>query len=192
MPGVEIEKLTWREYMELPDAGPRYQLINGVLCMSPSPNRYHQVISRNLQYLIMRHLEDHPDGELFDAPFDVYISEFDVFQPDLLFVREDRRGLLEKKGLVGAPDWVVEILSPSTASLDKRDKRDNYARYGVRELWIIDPELRRIHVYDLPQNPAKPVASYDEGETITPLTIPGLILSVDRIFKDRSPDSRAA
>jgi len=185
MAQVEIEKLTYREYEKLPETGPRYQLIDGELHLSPAPDRYHQVISRNLQYIIMRYLEDHPFGELYNAPFDVHLSEHDVFQPDLCFISEARADILVKKGMLGSPDWAAEILSPSTASLDKRDKRLRYAKFGVKELWLIDPELCRIHVYDLSANPNKPTITYDEGETFSCLHFPGLNFESDKIFFDK-------
>jgi Uma2 family endonuclease len=182
-----IGNLTVEDYRDMPETGPRYQLVRVILHMSPAPNRFHQVISKNLQFVIQSYLESHPIGDLYNAPFDVCLTQHDVFQPDICFVRRENYELLSDAGLEGAPEFVAEILSPRTASLDKRHKREVYAAQGVKELWIIDPELRRIHIYDLPANPAKPRETFDEGETFQSAIFPGLAFSVDRIFRDIRP-----
>jgi Uma2 family endonuclease len=184
MSSIEIEKFTADDYRRMPETGPRYQLINGELRMSPAPNRFHQVISKNLQFIIQSYLASHPLGDLYNAPFDVYLSVHDVFQPDLCYVVQERFNILTDAGMEGAPDFVVEILSPGTAALDKREKRAHYAKFGVKELWIIDPELRRIHVYHLTENPNKPRETFDEGDTFESPFFPGLMFDVDRIFVD--------
>jgi Uma2 family endonuclease len=101
--------LTKYDYWELPEAGPRYQLINGDLFMAPAPNRFHQDISRTIQFEIMKYLEAEPVGILYDAPFDVVLTDINVFQPDLALFSEQRRHFLTDKGAEGAPDLVVEI-----------------------------------------------------------------------------------
>src|SRR5689334_3185039 len=127
MPAVRAPKLAKDDYRQLPDNGPRFQLIEGELYMSPVPNRYHQVISRNIAFLLLKHLEKNPLGELYHAPFDVYLSEHDVFQPDIVFVRKKNFDVLTDAGIEGTPDFVVEILSPSNAYLDKQAKLRVYA-----------------------------------------------------------------
>jgi len=120
--------LTVADYRELGEGPPHYQLIEGEIFMSPAPNRFHQVISRNLAFILMRHLDAHPIGEVYLAPFDVYLDDLNAYQPDIVYVSTERKGILEDDGAHGAPDLVVEILSPSTARLDKR-KRANCARH---------------------------------------------------------------
>src|SRR5437588_6676657 len=109
---VPVPLLTAHHYRLLPENGPRYQLIEGALYMAPAPNRYHQDISRNLEYILLDYLEEHPIGKLYDAPFDVYFDKHNVFQPDIVFVSKSRLSILTKAGAEGAPDFVVEILSP--------------------------------------------------------------------------------
>lgn len=92
-----------------------YQLIEGDLYMAPAPNRYHQDISVNIQFIIRAYPEKHPIGKLYDAPFDVYLNENNVFQPDLVFVSKKNSSILTDAGAEGAPDFIVEILSPKTA-----------------------------------------------------------------------------
>ena len=182
MSTAAIPLLTVENYKILPETGPRYQLIEGDLYMAPAPNRYHQDISRNLEYILLDYLEDHPIGKLYDAPFDVYLDEYNVFQPDILVVLNERLSILTDAGAEGAPDFVVEILSPKTARLDRDNKRRVYATSGVRELWIIAPESRTIEVYLLGQDAANPAAIYRESDTFESALFPGLQFKGPAIF----------
>ncbi len=150
--------------------------------MAPAPNRYHQDISRNLEYILLEYLEENPIGKLYDAPFDVYLDQYNVFQPDILVVLNDRLSILTDAGAEGAPDFVVEVLSPKTARLDRDNKRRVYATSGVRELWIIAPEMRQIEVYLLSQDAAYPAATYGENDTFESALFPGLRFNGARIF----------
>lgn len=150
--------------------------------MSPSPNRFHQDISRNLLVILANWLREHPIGVIYVAPFDVEFTEHDVFQPDILFVSNERKSILTKAGASGAPDLVVEILSPSTSSVDRGAKKKQYAKSGVRELWIIDPEARTIQVFDLQRDVDRPSANYSESDAITSACFPGWEGPVSEIF----------
>lgn len=175
--------LTVAEYRNLPETGPRYQLIEGDLCMAPAPNRFHQDISRNLQVVLTNYLSAHPIGVLYNAPFDVYLSEIDVFQPDLLIVLNENRGILTDAGAEGAPDFVVEILSAKTRQLDLVNKKRVYARMGVKELWIIDPDQNEVIVYRFDQDPSEPVAKLrGHGDVSSPL-LPGLMIALQNVFR---------
>lgn len=174
--------LTIEDYKLLPENGPRYQLIEGDLDVAPAPNRYHQDISRNLEYILLDYLEQHPIGKLYDAPFDVYLDQNNVFQPDILVVMNDRLSILTDAGAEGAPDFVIEILSPRTAHLDRGSKLRVFAKSGVRELWIIAPEPRTIEVYLLQQDSANPSVTYGEQDTFESALFPGLRFSGPRIF----------
>ncbi len=178
---AEIQ-FTVEDYRELPETGPRYQLVDGDLIIAPAPNRHHQLYSRNLQFLLSDYLRQHPYGELYDAPFDVILSETDVFQPDLVFISQERLHLLTDAGLEGAPDWVVEILSPRTSKLDREIKRRRYAKFGVQILWIIEPETRRLLVYDFSVRYEHPVAVYEDDAIFGCRLIPGLELQAAKIF----------
>ena len=178
--------LTVEHYRMLPETGPRYQLVNGDLYMSPAPNRYHQVISRNLEFILMQYLEGQPLGELYHAPFDVYLSDVDVFQPDIIIVLNQNRGILTAAGAEGAPDFVVEILSPKTRKLDLEQKRRVYAREGVAELWIIDPEPQTVTIYRFTENTEHPVEVKQAGETLGSPLLPGLAVDLARVFRDRT------
>lgn len=179
---VQMPMVTAEDYQNLPEAGPRYQLIEGDLYMAPAPNRFHQDISRNLEFILLQWLTQNAIGKLYHAPFDVYLDEFDVFQPDILFVSNERSSILSDRGAEGAPDFIVEILSPRTAKIDRENKRKMYARHGVTELWIIEPETRRIAIYRHDINAQEPHAMHEEGDIIETPMFPGLRIDSRRIF----------
>ncbi|PYK98161.1 MAG: Uma2 family endonuclease [Verrucomicrobia bacterium] len=149
----------------------------------PAPNRYHQDISLNITLLVGKYLEKHPIGKLYTAPFDVYFDEINVHQPDLVFVSKKNQSILTYAGAEGAPDFIVEILSPKTAGLDKKSKRRVFARCGVKELWLIDPEPKLVHVYFLQKDAERPAAIYREQDTFTSPHFPGLKIKGVTIFK---------
>ena len=138
-------KFTYRDYLQLPD-DKRYELVEGELYLVPSPNLDHQRISRQLGMALWLHVSRQNLGEIFHAPCDVVFSEINVVQPDLLFVSAQRRSILTKANVQGAPELVVEILSPSTGQRDLGIKRSLYAKYGVSEYWIVDPEATTVEV----------------------------------------------
>lgn len=141
---------TFTQWLELPDDGYRYEVIEGILVRESSPTYRHQSIVVYATALIFNHLrEDQRPGWLV-APFGVRLSEDTVFQPDFLYVQPDRRGLIAARAVMGAPDLVGEVLSPSTEKRDLGIKRDLYAQHGVREYWIIDPEARTVLIHAEP------------------------------------------
>ena len=171
------------DYEEMPAGPPYYQVIEGDLVMSPSPNIYHQAIVGRIYALLLRFLERRPLGEVFVAPLDVFLSEINVYQPDVIFISNQRRSILTEHGLEGAPDLAVEVLSPGTARFDKGSKRKVYARTGVKELWLVDQEASLIHVYQLAKDAETPVATYDDKATFTSPLLPGLRIKAASIFK---------
>lgn len=176
------ELLTVEDYRATPE-GSRHQLVEGELIMAPAPNLFHQTIIGNFYLLLANFLARTPLGKVFLAPCDVYLSAHDVVQPDLLFLATAHLDRLGEDGVHGPPDLVVEVLSPATAQLDKKTKRRLYARTGVKEMWLVDPLLLQIHQYDLVQDAAKPIRLIEEGERFSTPLLPGLILSVDDVFK---------
>jgi Uma2 family endonuclease len=175
--------LTVAEYRNLPETGPRYQLIEGDLYMAPAPNRLHQDISRNLVVILANYLAANPIGVLYDAPFDVYLSKTDVFQPDLLIVLNENRGILTDAGAEGAPDFVMEILSAKTRQLDSVNKKRIYARAGIKELWIIDPNEQDVTVYRFDQDATDPVVKLSGTREVSSPLLPGLQIALQEIFR---------
>ncbi len=178
--------LTRDHYEQLPESNKLCELIGGELHMAPAPNRYHQEISKNLEFIIHQHVKSNRLGKVYNAPFDVYLGEHDVFQPDLLFVSQERRHVLTHKGAEGAPDLVIEILSPKTAFKDRHTKLETYAKTGVVEYWLIDPEPKTIEVFLFEKSPDKTERIYTVGvdSTITSTLLPGLQISLEEVFSD--------
>jgi Uma2 family endonuclease len=180
---TETERLTAEDYRAMPDDGGRYQLIAGELHLAPAPNSYHQEIVWNLSQILGSYVRLHPVGRVYLAPYDVYLSEQDVVQPDLLFLANSRHNLRQEDGLHGAPDLVIEVLSVATSQLDKKRKRAIYARAGVKEMWLVDPVLQQIHLYDFARDPAKAVRLVEDDETFATPLLPGLTISAAEVFK---------
>ena len=165
-----------------PDDGLRHEIIDGEHYVSPSPATRHQRISRNLLYLLQGYLEAHPLGELFSAPFDAVLSEFDIVVPDLIYLSRERARFLTEKNLQGPPDLVIEILSPSTRSRDERLKRDLYDRVGVHEYWLVDPLRDVIQVYRRKLHRFGSPNVYASDDVLKTPLLPGLELSVDKVL----------
>lgn len=181
---TEMPPLTVENYRLLPETGPRYQLIEGDLYMAPAPNRYHQEISRNLELILGNYLKKNPLGKIYDAPFDVYLDQTNVFQPDILYVSESRYSILTPEGAEGAPNLIVEILSPRTARLDLHNKRRQYARHGVEELWIIDPVPRTLSVHRFHENSEEPVQVLPQSGQVSTPHFPDLIIDLSEVFAE--------
>ncbi len=140
-------KLTYREYLQFPDDGKRHEIIDGVHYVSPAPSTAHQDASRHIQFQLYRAIEEPGLGRIYDAPTDLQLSEVDVVQPDLLLVLYEHRGRVARKKLIGPPDLVVEILSPSTAERDHDLKRTLYEQRLVPEYWIVDVDEQTVSRY---------------------------------------------
>ncbi|MSU49054.1 MAG: Uma2 family endonuclease [Opitutus sp.] len=178
----QIERFTSADYRQMPEDGKRYQLCEGEIIMAPAPNTFHQIVQGNLLYILKSHLLRHPVGTVLCAPCDVYLDDHNVYQPDVLYVAREHASRIGEDGIHGAPDLVVEILSPSSAGLDRR-KRDHFAQAGTVEFWQIDPALRQIQRFVFAENPAKPIALIDEPETFASPLFPGLIMATPDIFR---------
>lgn len=139
---------TYEDYCKLPEGAP-YQLIGGKLVMTPAPTTYHQIISMKLGVQIANFVQEKDLGLVLFAPVDVYLEETETYQPDIIFIARERMGIIEPARINGAPDLVVEILSPGTAYYDLRKKFKVYERNGVKEYWIVDPEEKAVQVFVL-------------------------------------------
>lgn len=178
-------KLTYDDFLLFPDDGKRHELIDGEHYVTPSPNTKHQRVSGNLHFLVRAWLENHPVGQVFYAPFDVVFSRFDVVEPDLLYISNERLdNVLTAQHVVGAPDIVVEIGSPGTRKRDETIKRRLYERSDVSEYWEVDPELDLVRVYQRQDKSfSRPVElSKEAGDVLTTPHLPGLELPLTRIF----------
>ena len=147
LPIPQKERYTYADYAQLPEGAP-YELIHGDLLMSPSPSAYHQRILRRLVRTLDNAVSEAHLGEVLFAPMDVFLSDENTVQPDLMYIAQDRRGIIGEQKIEGAPDLIVEILSPSTAYRDLTTKKRLYEQHGVKEYWIVDPEQKTVEVFE--------------------------------------------
>ena len=183
MSTIIAPKLTYRDLQAMPNDGKRYELIDGEVYMTPSPSRKHQQALGNIYFAVRTFAEERDAGEVYFAPFDVVFDERNALQPDLLFVRKDRLKLIGHAHVKGAPDLVVEVLSPSTASYDRETKLQVYARAGVSEIWFVDPERRTVEVLNLGADKRYVLSGKFSGEaSVISAVLPGLPLTLREVF----------
>jgi Uma2 family endonuclease len=183
-PGV---KLTYDDFLLFPDDGRRHELIDGEHYVTPSPNIRHQEIAGRLHLLIGSWLKQHPVGKIFFAPLDVLFSNFDVVEPDLLYVSNERAAeLLAGEHVTGAPDIVVEIASPGTRRRDETIKRRLYERFGVTEYWVLDPDIDVIRVYRRAGDRFERAVelSGEAGDVLTTSLLAGLEIPLRGVFEE--------
>lgn len=176
-----VVKFTYQDYLNTPE-DKRYELLDGELLMTPAPGELHQNVSAQLGWRLVQFASENNLGWVYHAPFDVVMSDTDVVQPDLLFVSNDRSRIITPENIQGAPDLVVEILSPSTATRDRTFKRTLYARHGVKEYWLVDTTEKDVTVLLLGGRGFEVVDVYSGSEALTSPTLPGFRLKLDDIF----------
>jgi Uma2 family endonuclease len=176
-------RLTYEDYCLLPNDGKRYEIIDGELFVTPSPLRQHQKVLANLLYYLTEFVKRRDLGEVYPAPLDVVFSEYDVVEPDILYVSRARASVMTEKNIQGAPDLVVEVLSPSTAQIDRTTKLKLYGRYGVAEYWVIDSMACSVEVYRLVPGGFELAAQLDSSQSLTSPLFPGLSLPLARLVE---------
>lgn len=183
MNSLIAEKLKVADFLEMEgEPGFIYELINGEIVKKGAPNPKHQLVSGKLFRAITTLVDKKNLGTVLYVPLDVFMGEYNALQPDLLFVAKAREEIITSNGVEGAPDLIVEILSPSTMKHDRGDKMKIYRKHQVREYWIVDPKNQSIEVYQLKNNEYD-LASFavEEGEIMSEV-LPGLSLAVTSIF----------
>ncbi|MCD6384156.1 Uma2 family endonuclease [Candidatus Sumerlaeota bacterium] len=181
---VTLEKhkyWTYEEYLKLDDER-RYEILEGELITVPSPLTQHQRISRRLFTLIQEFVESEKIGEVFYAPLDVVLAEDIVVQPDIMFISTERKDIITEKNISGAPDLVVEILSPTSGYYDLIRKKKIYAKYGVKEYWIVDPDTRLVEIYENKEGKYVTIYSANEQGEVISRVIPGFKIDIKTIF----------
>lgn len=182
MPSI---RTTWEDAQAMPDDGNRYEAIGGELYVTPAPRLRHQRISQRLEWALKRILVDPGHGELFHAPVGVVFPTGEGVQPDIVFVTAERAAILTEMAIEGAPDLVIEILSPGTAHRDRGVKLDLYERQGVAEYWIVDPDTRLVETWRFDREPR-----YERHLRRVPVRLgePRLgEISLDALFRDDAP-----
>ena len=178
---VTAVRLTYQDYANTPD-DERWELIEGELIMSPGPNLPHLKNQSELGYYIKSFVKLNDLGEVFYSDADIVLSDTDVLKPDLSFVSKERAHILTYANIQGAPDLVVEILSPSTARRDWGVKRELYAKHGVKEYWVADPANKTVWVMLLNGGILEIQQICHPGDTIASSVLAGFTVKVDDIF----------
>lgn len=177
-------RLTYEDYCAWPEDGRRHEIVDGEHYVSPSPKRKHQAVSVALTARLHSFAKQNRLGQVFAAPFDVLFSDFDVVQPDLVFVAAGNAEIVTEDNIQGTPDLVVEILSESSRKYDLVTKRKLYERFGVPEFWVFDPLLETATVYRLENGAFRRLAelSVEAEDTLSTPLLPGLVLPLASLF----------
>jgi Uma2 family endonuclease len=178
------EKFTYQDYLHLPDDGKRYQVIDGELHMVPAPVPYHQKVLTSLFKLIDSFVVGRNLGVVLVAPCDVVLTDVDIVQPDIFFISQERLDIIKEKNIQGTPDLVVEILSPHSEKIDKITKTKLYARFGVKEYWIVDPDKKEVTVLKLKGDSYKSQDVSGVRDSFKSTLLKGLEIEVSEIFPD--------
>lgn len=181
-------RLTYADFLQFPDDGKRHELIDGAHFVSAAPNVRHQEVLLRLAVSLRVHVDGRPGlGRVMIAPLDVVLSDYDVVEPDLMFVAADQAGIVTKPNIQGPPALVVEVLSPSSRKHDAQRKRRLYDRTDVREYWLVDPELDVVQVFTRTAEGAftrSAELAADESATLTTPLLPEWSLDLRELFRD--------
>lgn len=174
------QPMTREAFLALPETTQPIELVEGVVYMAPSPNYDHQKISVHLSTRLLTIL---PNGDVGVAPLDVHFDDETILQPDLFWVSQGNPNCILQDGYWhGAPDLCIEILSPSTAIRDKRDKFALYERFGVREYWIVDPTHQVVDVWSLVEGKFTRIGTFGAADTLPSVVLSGVSVSLASIF----------
>jgi len=181
----EALKITYSDLQALPQDmnNTRYELFEGACVMTPSPSYRHQNAVANLFYHISKYIREHRLGKLLTAPCDVYFDETTVFEPDLLFISTERMGIIGERRINGAPDLVIEVISPTTEDRDRGYKQKRYATEGVREYWLVDPEAGAVEVLCGGPGEFEVLGRAMEQQKIRSVLLEGLEIRVDELWE---------
>jgi Uma2 family endonuclease len=179
-----VKRLTYDDLEAISQERPgdRHEIIDGELTVTPSPIPVHQTISANIEYALARLVRERGLGIVLHAPIDIRFTPENVLIPDIIFIAQDRLHIIGPKTIDAAPDLVVEILSPGTRRRDLDTKRALYARFGVQEYWIVDPDARTVTVLALASDKFEPVPGGESG-AIQSRVLPGLSLTLEAVFE---------
>jgi Uma2 family endonuclease len=176
-------RFSYQDYQLLPE-DIRYEILDGDLCMVSSSNTKHQRVSKKLLVALARQVEERNLGEIFVAPYDVILSDDNIVQPDILFIAGGRVGLVGELNLQGVPDLVIEILSAGSRKKDLETKKKIYARFGVGEYWVVDPDAETIAVQIWTEIGYLRYAVYAKSECLSSPLLPVVKIRLQDIFRN--------
>ena len=176
---------TYEDYLRLPDDGQRYEVIRGVLYVAPAPNYDHQFAHSKFFRRLANFVEERALGDVLSAPFDVILPEgiATPVEPDLLYIKEANRPRRGDKNFPGVPDLVVEVISPSTRSYDRKTKLAAYRDAAVPEFWILDPQTRSVAIYGWKDGQFTELERGGEGDEVGSVVLPGFRVKVGELFR---------
>ncbi|MFQ6092630.1 MAG: Uma2 family endonuclease [bacterium] len=174
-------KFTYEDYVHFPE-DKRCEIIDGEVYMVPAPVPYHQDVLRKLMVILNEFVEKNGLGRVYFAPCDVVLSEIDIVQPDMLFVSRERLPIITEKNIQGAPDLIIEIVSPSSDYEDRVIKRKLYSKYGVKEYWLVELEKGEVEVMALRESGLEVVKTYSRGDVLESLILEELTVELHEIF----------
>lgn len=175
-------RFNYQDYLHIP-GDKRYEIIDGDLHMVPAPFTKHQLVSRNIETCLWSFVQKGDLGEVMNAPTDVILTQEDIVQPDILFISKKRLGILTEKNIQGAPDLVVEILSPSTKDWDLEIKKKLYEKHGVLEYWIVDTEAQSIAVFQFTEEGYRLVQNYISPSVLQSPLLAGFKMPLKEVMK---------
>lgn len=183
---VDLKRLSYQEYLDLPEMKARYSIVDGELVMAAAPTTEHQRAILELALELTPFIRERRLGEVFIAPLDIVIRRdpLRTRQPDLLFVSNARRYIVGQQVIEGGPDLVIEILSPSNTRGELQEKLQDYRAIGVREAWVIAPQGQTVEVLQLSTGSIERSGLYGLGDFIVSQVLPELRLTVDEIFPE--------
>jgi Uma2 family endonuclease len=169
------------DIFDAPDDNLRYEVIDGDLYMTPAPSWWHQTGLGKLFILVGAWVYEHNLGWVASAPVGVVLDDEDGVQPDMVYVSRDRAQIISQRGLEGAPDLVVEALSPSTEARDRGIKMRRYAAAGVPHYWLLNPQTKSLEPFVLGAGGYEPAGIFGPGTTLRPAVFPGLEIAIDSL-----------
>ena len=176
--------LTYDDYVTLPNDGKRYEIHDGELSVTPTPTFRHQWILAELLGILRAHVAAHDLGEVVPAPITVVLADTAIVEPDIVYIEKARMGIVSAGGTIdGAPTLAVEILSPSTARIDRQTKKQLFERYGVPYYWIVDADARTIDVYRASAGAYGSPDHRDAGALIDLAPLPGLRIDATTLWR---------
>ena len=167
---------------EAPDDGNRYEVIDGELYVTPSPSWMHQYGLNVLNVYIFNWVRPRGLGRIVPAPLGVVLAADTGVEPDLVYVSREREHVITQRGIEGAPDLVVEVLSPSTEATDRGRKMQRYAAAGIPHYWLLDPRTRALEPYKLSAQGYELMGLYGPGTVFRPEPFPGLEIPIDDLW----------
>jgi len=186
-PIINTVMMTARQFLQLGEDPPgvRLELVNGEIAASPSANPNHSFIDTRLRRLLDEYVEQHDLGQIF-GDVDTIFGPHDVRRPDVIYFSKPRLHLVGPKAFEGPPDLCVEIISPSSTLIDRRDKYKLYEAAGVAHYWIIDPEPRRLEAFRLENSAYTPAGAGHDADVLHLPPFPELAIPLQRLWRPQT------